>query len=680
MLDLLSTDLFWYLMSFFDLDDFYKFVKVGLFLNKKIKSNLLHVKGNAYWKKLCEKNEIQRENVKVYAFEFIRCKNNLCRIDLTAERICKNKENMFITGGAGTGKTHFLSYLKLRLENENKTFGVVAPTGTAALLVSGMTIQSFFGIGIDTIETKSLFALITFMSVVRKDVLQRLDTLIIDEISMLHPMLLITIDYILKVLRNQDTPFGGVQMIFIGDFFQLKPVDKIKSFEQKRKDTKTEKDSKSNNERPIMPHKKRKIEPDPRVKIFQKEIDKICEENKEKPNRFVYVFETNSWKSVINKSNSLVLNYIYRQKDKDFSMLLNQVREARCIDHCHKTLSSRFITNMVPRERNEILHDHINRAKEILFHDLDIKPTELMCTNIDVDKINEHHLNSDKTYPIRKINKFSFKAVGSECDTSITSVFERRDYTDLIKSISEQNKPLFLRRGAQVMLTQNLNVDLGLVNGSRGVVLGFKKRIVQIGNIEKEFIDPIVKFNNQRILRIVQSATFYGIFTYKEEEEGKKKKKKNLNPPITCYKEPVAFKKPKVYFEINESHPFEQILNKNTNEEEGNVKNDEDEDMDDSDVIHERKRFTKFLSQKNFQGTVFLQYPLKLAWCITIHKSQGMSIDKAILNLSNVFDESQAYVALSRVSSIEGLFLYPFDKSRIYVDKRVIKYYESLLR
>ena len=74
----------------------------------------------------------------------------------------------------------------------------------------------------------------------------------------------------------------------------------------------------------------------------------------------------------------------------------------------------------------------------------------------------------------------------------------------------------------------------------------------------------------------------------------------------------------------------------------------------------------------------FSQYPLILGWAITIHKSQGMSLDYVKINLDNsIFEYGQAYVALSRVKSLNGLSLYKFNKKSIKTHPKVIQYYES---
>lgn len=129
-------------------------------------------------------------------------------------------QNVFLTGKAGTGKTTFLRSLK---ETPPKRMAVVAPTGVAAINAGGVTIHSFFQIapGLFTPDSRRNRYR---MSDRKKDILRTLDLLVIDEISMVRCDLLDAIDFTLRSCRDRSKPFGGVQMLFIGDLRQLAPV------------------------------------------------------------------------------------------------------------------------------------------------------------------------------------------------------------------------------------------------------------------------------------------------------------------------------------------------------------------------------------------------------------------------------------------------------------------------
>jgi len=128
-------------------------------------------------------------------------------------------QSLFITGKAGTGKSTLLEYFRQRTK---KNVAVLAPTGVAALNVNGQTIHSFFLIPPNITPQKVLEHK---LSKKRINLIRKLDMIIIDEASMLRADLLDCIDVSLRHHRGQENePFGGVQMVFIGDLYQLPPV------------------------------------------------------------------------------------------------------------------------------------------------------------------------------------------------------------------------------------------------------------------------------------------------------------------------------------------------------------------------------------------------------------------------------------------------------------------------
>lgn len=135
------------------------------------------------------------------------------------DMIARTRTSFFLTGKAGTGKTTFLKKVQAEIE---KNFAVVAPTGVAALNAGGQTIHSFFGIGLGVQtpdETGSV-------SKAKQDVMMNVDSIIVDEVSMVRCDIIDTMDRTLRYVRKNTLPFGGVQMIFVGDLFQLPPVVK----------------------------------------------------------------------------------------------------------------------------------------------------------------------------------------------------------------------------------------------------------------------------------------------------------------------------------------------------------------------------------------------------------------------------------------------------------------------
>lgn len=133
--------------------------------------------------------------------------------------IALTNTSLFITGKAGTGKTSFIKFIKQEID---KNFLVLAPTGIAAMNVGGQTIHSFFGMPFEAIGPESEFG----VSIDRRITLKHTDTIIIDEASMVRCDWVDGIDRFLRSLMNSHLPFGGKQIVFVGDLFQLPPVIK----------------------------------------------------------------------------------------------------------------------------------------------------------------------------------------------------------------------------------------------------------------------------------------------------------------------------------------------------------------------------------------------------------------------------------------------------------------------
>ncbi|MBT3865281.1 AAA family ATPase [Candidatus Peregrinibacteria bacterium] len=183
-------------------------------------------------------------------------------------------ENLFITGNAGTGKSTLLEHFKKTTE---KKVAVLAPTGVAALNIEGQTIHSFFLIPPNITPDKVLEHKLPEK---RRKLVSNLDMIIIDEASMLRADLLDCIDVSLRYHRQEESlPFGGVQMVFIGDLYQLPPV--VAGDEEKR--------------------------------LFQSYYNSP------------YFFSAKSLQDL--EFTFLELEKIYRQTDNDFISLLNKVRD-----------------------------------------------------------------------------------------------------------------------------------------------------------------------------------------------------------------------------------------------------------------------------------------------------------------------------------------------------------------
>lgn len=203
---------------------------------------------------------------------------------------------MFITGKAGTGKTTFLKQLR---EHTLKNMAVVAPTGVAAINAGGVTIHSFFQLPIRTIQPtpqsyKQMFAEQRMQSY-KRDMLYHLELLVIDEISMVRADVLDAIDAVLRHYKYRyNQPFGGVQVIMIGDLFQLSPV------------------------------------------IKNDEIHTMAEYY-----AGPYFFQSKVMQSV--QPVYIELDHVFRQQNADFVQVLNEVRENRLSDESRRLLNTRYL-------------------------------------------------------------------------------------------------------------------------------------------------------------------------------------------------------------------------------------------------------------------------------------------------------------------------------------------------
>lgn len=140
-----------------------------------------------------------------------------------ALEIMLSGENVFLTGAAGSGKTFTLNQFIKLAKNSGKKVSVTATTGLAATHLGGNTIHAWSGIGIYDYLSKKFFEKIPKT---RVEIIKNTDILVIDEISMLHDFRLDMVEEICRTIRQNDKPFGGIQVILCGDFFQLPPINR----------------------------------------------------------------------------------------------------------------------------------------------------------------------------------------------------------------------------------------------------------------------------------------------------------------------------------------------------------------------------------------------------------------------------------------------------------------------
>ena len=415
--------------------------------------------------------------------------------------LAQSGKSFFLTGAGGTGKSYVIRALIDALHREGKDVALTAMTGCAALLLGkgAKTLHSWAGIGLGKDSVQTLLVKLRKSFRAKKNWLAA-DTLIIDEVSMMTPDLLDKLEELGKAIRRSPKPFGGLQLILVGDMYQLPPV----------KSTDTD-------------------------------------------GSIHFVFEAAAWKRCI--QDSVVLRTVHRQSDPVFLKILDEARAGR--------LSEESIKILETRRTNE-------------WKRLEIKPTLLFTRRADVEQINMAQLQKcsgpDYTFKAKTVQTATLLSTGkasTEREQSIAWAIEKMDKN------GSYVPELVLRKGAQVMLLTNMDVEHGLVNGSRGVV--------------ERFCDgpdpyPMVKFRNGEVI-IISPATW---------------------------------------------------------------------------------------ASEDVEGLDRQQIPLRLAYAITIHKAQGATLDCALIDIGdNTFEYGQAYVALSRVRSLDCLYIWDLKPSAFMVHPKV---------
>lgn len=360
-------------------------------------------------------------------------------------------ENVFITGPGGTGKSFLMNCLYDTLPRQTgRTVALTALTGCAALLLhpKAKTLHSWAGVGL---ARDCVPILVKNIKKSRRAALRWLqaDILVIDEISMMTPEFLEKLDEVgKKIRRNEFLPFGGLQLVFVGDFYQLPPIAKA-------------------------------------------DDGSPCETK--------FAFESVLWKKVNPKIYELTT--IVRQKDPVFQEVLNEARKGEVSKKSLRILSKRM---------------DLDYSKEV------IKPTMLFTRRAEVDDINYSYLKKlttqRKSYKAKTIFLPTAQNQGlTEHDPIIQKAISKMDYdapyaADLVVAV-----------GAQVMLLTNLDPEAALVNGSRGVVVGYgkpeedkKEKNIDIHDVDNELLVPIVKFRNGLELPISHSQwelqDFQGVY------------------------------------------------------------------------------------------------------------------------------------------------------------------------
>ena len=417
--------------------------------------------------------------------------------------------NIFLTGPGGCGKSTIIKYMVKHAIEQSKKIQVCALTGCASVLLNckAKTIHSWAGIGLAKGDPLQIVRNVISNKYKKKNWLN-IDILVIDEVSMMSKKIFEILDAIGKKVRKNKLPFGGIQLICSGDFFQLPPVGNIDDIDTN-----------------------------------------------------MFCFESELWNNTFDIN--YVLKDIFRQTDKKYTKILNEIRLGKLYRSSYNTLL-------------ECVNKKIDNEL--------IKPTILFPKRKDAVVINIRELNKLNTEEYI-YNKSSHNVVLTLEEKEVNLKFnnnQKEHEIEYLKKNTIVDNKIVLKIGANVMCITNIDKtdsNNRIVNGSKGIIIDFKDEL------------PLVKFNNGQTRLI-------------------------------------------------DYHIWES---------------------------------------ENIPGIAIRQIPLIYSWAITIHKSQGISLENAIIDAgNNVFECGQIYVALSRVKSLDGLYLINFNPQKIKVNKKVLKFYNSL--
>lgn len=225
------------------------------------------------------------------------------RLQLALDYICYTGRNVFLTGKAGTGKTTFLRRLQ---SLSPKRMIVTSPTGVAAVNAGGVTLHSFFQLPLGPQTPDSQTENDHRYSKMKIDIISSLELLVIDEISMVRADLLDSVDKVLRRFRRSSLPFGGVQLLLIGDMQQLSPVVRPEDEEFLR----------------------------PYYSTY-------------------YFFGSLAWQKT--SYVCIELNQIFRQTDNEYISILNAIRSGIADQNTLQRLNSRYVPNYQPDKDDDVV-------------------------------------------------------------------------------------------------------------------------------------------------------------------------------------------------------------------------------------------------------------------------------------------------------------------------------------
>ena len=558
---------------------------------------------------------------------------------MAVRKVCEERVSTFVTGPAGTGKSVVLRVMCEKLRLANRRYAVTATTARAGLGVGGKTFHSFMGIGLGTESARQCVkALVAKARNAKRwqsrrgngrsgggtpadadalppsspmlDRLRETEVLFIDEISMMSVEYFAKADDVLRIVRQAPgEPFGGMQLVLCGDFFQLPPVY--------------------------------------RNEAAMREAGLP-----------LYCFQLDVWREAVHCE--VELTKVYRQLGATrFIAALNEMREGRLSDEHVGMLRARVVGSSVPGAPTLADTDGATR---------------IYPRRDEVDNVNNRKLR-DLPGPFHECRwRVEFNAELVRGDTA------QKACVDHFASNTPVTATQVYAVGARVLLRVNLDQENGLVNGAIGTVVGFEPDPDDIMQSGSGIPGPPSQFD---------------VYAHDGGGGGAAAAKASA-APLTLY--PVV-----KFDDIDEPRhilPYcFQLLAATSGSGGGGSGDDEQDDAMRSlkelvaaaeapgatNAERESARIALELcadadrraAKPQWRARMY-QVPLVLGWASTVHSAQGMSLKRVGLGVDKMFTTGQVYVGTSRAETLDGLYLYSFDESKIRADPIVADYYAKV--
>ena len=351
----------------------------------------------------------------------------------------KSGQNVFITGPGGTGKSALIREIYKYATQREHNVQVCALTGCAAVMLEckAKTIHSWSGIGLANGDIDRIVDRVD-KNFFKKKEWRKTRTLIVDEVSMMSKRLFDILDLVGKTARNSHSrPFGGIQLVFCGDFYQLPPVGV----------------------------------------------------NTEDPDNARFCFESDSWFHTFPRENHIQLKQIFRQNDPVYCQILNQVREGRITRRTDEILRSR-VGVLLP----DVSEDGTPQTKPTILYATRSRVDEI--NRLEMEKLTILDPDSpDYKYELRYVTDLPL----SEKERQIRASQSKDRISSELVSLKNSilcDDIVHLRVGAQVMCVVNMEESVTtaatpICNGSQGVIVRMTETTTSLSPAL-----PVVRFNN----------------------------------------------------------------------------------------------------------------------------------------------------------------------------------------